>query len=150
MLSGLNFAVGLALVACVVGGVRGGLLLAAAMGAAPGDAAAATTDPDDKPGGGSSGGSSGGHDPIGVRAFAAALLIVHAATAAVLGYSAGIGQGMALALGLGWIAAAAVRFWSARGVGEKPRGALVELLTGLALALPAWMAMASLGGGAVI
>jgi hypothetical protein len=133
MLSGLDFAVGLALIACVIGGVRGGLLLADAMNLTPGGSDAPASP-----------------DPIGFRAFAAALLIVHAATAAVLGYNAAIGQGMALALGLGWIAAAAVRFWSGRALGETPRGAVVELLTGVALALPAWMAMARLGGGAAI
>lgn len=128
--STLGLAIGLALVACVIGGVRGGLLLAQTL-SLPNEAATVP-------------------DPVGLRAFAAALLIVHAATAAVLGYSAGIGQGMALALGLGWIAAAGVRFWSGRGPTEKPRGALVELMTGVALALPAWTAMARLGGGSVV
>lgn len=135
MLSSLGLAIGLALIACVIGGVRGGLLLAQTL-SLPNEAATVP-------------------DPVGLRAFAAALLIVHAATAAVLGYNAGIGQGMALALGLGWIAAAGVRFWSGRGpnpygTAEKPRGALVELMTGVALALPAWTAMARLGGGSVV
>ena len=128
-MTGANFAIWLALIACIVGGVRGGLLLAEPdaplLGPWPADVA-----------------------PI--RTLGVALLVTHAATAAVLGYNAAIGQGMGLALGLGWMTAAGVHFWGARKLGQRPNGAVVELLTGIVLALPAWAAMARLTHGAVV
>ncbi len=128
-MSGLDFAAWLALLACIVGGVRGGLMLAQS----------------DAPLLGPWGG-----DAAPVRTLGVAVLVTHAATAAVLGYDANLGHGMALALGLGWIAAAAVRFWGARKLGHRPRGAVVELLTGVVLALPAWAAMARLSRGSLV
>ena len=128
-MSGLSFAIWLALVACVIGGVRGGLILADSdtplfspwtLEAAP------------------------------ARTLGISLLVAHAATAAVLGYSATLGQGMALARGLGWITAAVVGFWGARKLGQRPRGAILDLLTGVVLALPVWIAMARLAHGVTI
>jgi hypothetical protein len=126
-LNGPGLVVWLALLGCIVGGIRGGRLLAATFDA---EAQGPWTS-----------------SPVDTRAFAAALLTAHAAAAAVLGYNAFIGEGMALALGLGWIAAAAVRFWHARKLGQRPNGAVVELLTGVVLALPAWASMAPLARG---
>ena len=126
---GVNFAVWLALIACIVGGVRGGLMLA--------QPDAPLLEP-------------WAADTAPVRTLGVALLVTHAATAAVLGYNAAIGQGMGLALGLGWMAAAAVHFWGARKLGRRPNGAVVELLTGIVLSLPAWAAMARLAHGSVI
>ena len=128
-MNSLNFAEWLALIACVVGGVRGGLMLAQHDTPLLGPWATEATP---------------------ARTAGISVLVTHAATAAVLGYNAALGQGMALALGLGWIAAAAVNFWGARKLGQRPRGAVVELLTGIVLALPAWSAMARLAHGAVV
>ena len=126
---GTHFAVWLALVACIVGGVRGGLMLAE------------TDHPVFQP---------WSAEVAPLRTLGIALLVTHAATAAVLGYNASIGQGMGLALGLGWMATAGVHFWDARKLGERPRGAIVELLTGIVLALPAWAALAQLSHGSLI
>jgi len=128
-MSGLSFTIWLALIACVIGGVRGGLMLAHSDTPLLGPWAA---------------------EAAPVRTLAVAMVVTHGATAAVLGYNAALGQGMALALGLGWISAAAVNFWGARKLGDRPRGAVVELLTGIVLALPAWAAMARLTRGSVI
>jgi hypothetical protein len=135
MMTGVSFTVWLALIACVIGGIRGGLLLGAALW------------PERHPG-------EDGPPPVApsteAKALGAAMLAAHAGSAAVLGYSAALGQGMALALGLGWIAAAAVRFWSARKLGQTASGAVLELLMGVVLALPAWAGLARLARGAVI
>ena len=85
------------------------------------------------------------------RLIGIALLCSHAGSAAVLGYGSALGQGMALALGLGWLGAAGTRFWNARKLGHTAHGGVVDLLTGLALALPAWSDLARLShGGATI
>jgi hypothetical protein len=133
-MTGLDFSIWLALVACVVGAVRIGLLLAetlpaASDGEAPTPLTALLEDQ---------------------RLIGVAILFAHAGSAAVLGYGALLGHGMALTLSLGWLAAAAGRFWSARKLGQQPRGAVVELLIGLVLALPAWSDMARLARGAII
>ena len=129
----LDFSIWIALIACVLGGVRIGLLLAE--GPAPTDAAAPPPPSnflDDR------------------RLIGVALLAAHAGSAAVLGYGSALGHGMALALGLGWLGAAGTRFWSARKLGRKANGGVVDLLTGLALALPAWSDLARLAHGAII
>ena len=129
----LDFSIWMALIACVLGGMRIGLLLADAT--APGDAETAappTNFLDDR------------------RLIGVALLAAHAGSAAVLGYGSALGHGMALALGLGWLGAAGTRFWNARKLGRKANGGVVDLLTGLALALPAWSDLARLARGSII
>ncbi len=132
-MTGLDLSIWLALVACVVGGVRVGLLLAETVAA--GDVGAPTP-------------ATGLLDDR--RLIAVAVLAAHVGSAAVLGYGSALGHGMALALGLGWIGAAATRFWNARRLGQRPNGAVVELLTGLVLALPAWADLARLARGSII
>lgn len=134
-MSGLDLSIWLALAACVLGGVRIGLALAH-------DAETPqTAGPDETP----------AASPLDERRLiAVAILTAHIGAAAVLGYGAVLGHGMALALGLGWIAAAACRFWNARKLGRRPQGASFELLTGLVLALPAWADMARLARGSII
>lgn len=130
-MTGLDFSIWLALMACVVGGARIGLVLARETPASePGEASAAALDER--------------------RLIAVAILAAHIGSAAVLGYGAVLGHGMMLTLGLGWIAAAGYRFWNARKLGQRPQGAVVELLTGLVLALPAWADMARLARGSII
>jgi len=135
MMIGVSFTVWLALIACVIGGVRGGMLLGAALWP--------ETHPDED-------GPPRIMPSTEAKALGAAMLAAHAGSAAVLGYNAVLGQGMTLALGLGWIAAAAVRFWSARKLGQRAHGAVVELLMGIVLALPAWAGLARLVRGAAI
>jgi hypothetical protein len=131
----MDFSIWMALIACVVGGVRIGLLLAQATEPSP---EGETTAPpprdllDDR------------------RLIGVALLAAHAGSAAVLGYGSALGHGMALALGLGWLGAAGTRFWNARKLGHKANGGVVDLLTGLALALPAWSDLARLARGSII
>ncbi len=127
-MNSLDFSIWLALVACVVGGVRGGLILAAEK---PVDAPAGALVEDR-------------------RLIGVAILAAHAGTAAVLGYGSALGHGMALALGLAWVAVSGTRFWGARKLGHRPPGAVVELLTGLVLILPAWADLARLSRGAII
>jgi hypothetical protein len=133
-MTGLDFSIWLALIGCIVGGVRIGLLLAETLPSAEsGDSAVAAPGLlDDK------------------RLVGIAVLAAHAGSAAVLGYGAALGHGMALTLGLGWLAAAATRFWNARKLGQRPQGAVVDLLTGLVLALPAWTDLARLARGSII
>jgi hypothetical protein len=133
-MTGLDFSIWLALIACVVGGVRIGMLLAETLATTEtGETPALVPAPlDDK------------------RLVGVAVLAAHVGSAAVLGYGAALGHGMALALGLGWIGAAGARFWNARKLGQRPQGAVVELLTGLVLALPAWSDLARLARGAII
>jgi hypothetical protein len=130
----LDFSIWMALIACVVGGVRIGLLLAQAT--QPLEAGAAPPAPrdllDDR------------------RLIGVALLATHAGSAAVLGYGSALGHGMALAVGLGWLGAAGTRFWNARKLGRRADGAVIDLLTGLALALPAWSDLARLAHGSII
>jgi hypothetical protein len=130
----MDFSIWMALIACVVGGVRIGLLLAQA-----------TLPPPDP------------ETPVPPRdllddrrLIGVALLAAHAGSAAVLGYGSALGHGMALALGLGWLGAAGTRFWNARKLGHKANGGVVDLLTGLALALPAWSDLARLARGSII
>ncbi len=134
-MTGMDFSIWMALIACVVGGVRIGLLLAQAT--PPRDAAEPWTPPpanflDDR------------------RLIGVALLTAHLGAAAVLGYGSALGHGMALALGLGWLGAAGTRFWNARKLGQRAQGGVVDLLTGLALALPAWSDLARLTRGSII
>lgn len=128
----LDFSIWMALIACVLGGVRIGLLLADAAVPADVETAPAPNFLDDR------------------RLIGIALLAAHAGSAAVLGYGSALGHGMALALGLGWLGAAATRFWHARKLGRKANGGVVDLLTGLALALPAWSDLARLARGSII
>ncbi len=130
----MDFSIWMALIACVVGGVRIGLLLAqATQPPQDGETLAAPRDLlDDR------------------RLIGVALLAAHAGSAAVLGYGSALGHGMALAIGLGWLGAAGTRFWNARKLGHKANGGVVDLLTGLALALPAWSDLARLAHGAII
>lgn len=133
-MTGLDFSIWLALIACIIGGVRVGRLLGDPAPEA-GDAAAmqaAQAAPDER------------------RTIAVAVLAAHIGSAAVLGYGAALGHGMVLALGLGWIAAAAMRLWAARKLGQLAQGAVVELLIGLVLALPAWSDMARLARGSIV
>lgn len=129
----LDFSIWMALIACILGGMRIGLLLADAT--IPADAETApppTNFLDDR------------------RLIGVALLAAHAGSAAVLGYGSALGHGMALALGLGWLGAAGTRFWNARKLGRTANGGVVDLLTGLALALPAWSDLARLARGSII
>lgn len=132
-MTGMDFSIWMALIACVVGGVRIGLLLAQATAPSPD---AETPPPrdllDDR------------------RLIGVALLAAHAGSAAVLGYGSALGHGMALAIGLGWLGAAGTRFWNARKLGHKANGGVVDLLTGLALVLPAWSDLARLARGSII
>ncbi len=129
-MTGMDFSIFLALIACVVGGVRLGLMLAPA---APAETSIAPPSlPDER------------------RLIGVAILAAHIGSAAVLGYGSALGQGMALALGLGWIASAGTRFWNARKLGQRANGGVVDLLTGLALALPAWTDLARLAHGSII
>ena len=129
----MDFSIWMALVACVVGGVRVGLLLAQAPVATDADAVPPPANfLDDR------------------RLIGVALLAAHAGSAAVLGYGSALGHGMALALGLGWLGTAGARFWNARKLGQKANGGVVDLLTGLALALPAWSDLARLARGSII
>ena len=101
----LDFSIWMALIACVLGGVRIGLLLADTT--VPADAEAPPPPSnflDDR------------------RLIGVALLAAHASSAAVLGYGSALGHGMALALGLGWLGAAGTRFWNARKLGRKANG----------------------------
>lgn len=131
-MTGLDFSIWLALIACVIGGARIGLVLANDTPAPELDQTSAAPPLDER------------------RLIAVAILAAHVGSAAVLGYGAVLGHGMVLTLGLGWIASAGYRFWNARKLGRRPQGAAVELLTGLILALPAWTDMARLARGSII
>lgn len=132
-MTGIDFSIWLALVACVVGGVRLGLFLAQPPAPDPVDPPAAPPALLDER-----------------RLIVVAILAAHVGAAAVLGYGSALGHGMALALGLGWMSAAGSRFWNARKLGQKANGAVVDLLTGIALAMPAWSGLARLARGSVI
>ncbi len=126
VLANLNLAVMIAVIACCLGGVMGGLRIARprtvkARGRAE------------------------------ERALAGALILSHAGVAMALGYAPGVGRLMAGVLALGWLGSAVGRGLSlALDRSNDPmlrQAAIVELLMALALALP-WLGVgsASFGG----
>lgn len=122
VLGTLNLAIMIAVIACCIGGVMGGLRLARPRAIKPRGRAEA-------------------------RAFGGMLILAHAGAAMGLGYAPSLGRLLAVGLALGWLGAALGRTLSL--VLDKQndpmlRQALIfELLMALALALP-WL---GLGGG---
>uniref|UniRef100_B0SXR6 DUF4345 domain-containing protein n=1 Tax=Caulobacter sp. (strain K31) TaxID=366602 RepID=B0SXR6_CAUSK len=122
----------LAVIACVIGGVLGGLTLArpgAVLGFPAPD-----VDTDAAPAGASPGPLAEG------RALGGLLILSHATAALFLGYQSSVGAAMAFALAMAWLGAAGGRAVSA--LIDKPQspfnlGSLVfELLIAATLALP--------------
>ncbi|MBX3481149.1 MAG: DUF4345 family protein [Caulobacter sp.] len=130
VLGTLNLAIMIAVIACCIGGVMGGLRLARPRALKPRGRAEE-------------------------RAFAGMLIAVHAGAAMALGYAPGVGRLMAAAAALGWLGAAAGRVLSLvmdRQSDPMLRQALIlELLMAVALGLP-WLGVggASYGGGVEI
>lgn len=126
MMSSYGLSLFLAMIACVIGGVLGGLTLArpglSVPGDAPGDAPSAT-------------------DPRAeARAYGGLLILSHATAALFLGYQSSVGAAMAFALAMAWLGAALGRTVSAlvdggRG-GFKPGALAFEVLIAVTLALP--------------
>jgi hypothetical protein len=126
VLANLNLAVMIAVIACCLGGVMGGLRIArprtiSARGRAE------------------------------ERALAGALILSHAGAAMALGYAPSIGRLMAAALALAWLGAAVGRTASLVLDRNKDpmlrQAAIIELLMAIALALP-WLGVGaeSFGG----
>ena len=121
VLANLNLAVMIAVIACCLGGVMGGLRIArprtvSARGRAE------------------------------ERALAGALILSHAGAAMALGYAPGMGRLMAAVLALAWFGAAVGRGVSLFLDRSKDpmlrQAAIVEMLMALALALP-WLGIGS-------
>ena len=119
----------LAIIACVIGGVLGGLTLAR-----PGSVLGLTRldgDPDAPP---ATGLATEG------RALGGLLILSHAATALFLGYQSSVGAAMAFALAMAWLGAALGR--AASVLIDKPRSKLnltnlaFEVLIAVTLCLP--------------
>ncbi|MBO9706572.1 MAG: DUF4345 family protein [Caulobacter sp.] len=117
-MSSFGLSLVLAVIACVIGGVQGGLMLVRPSGA-PGQAASAPTE---------------------ARAVGGLLFLSHATAALFLGYQPSVGAGMAMALSMAWFGMA-----MGRGVSglldraEHPFNAGrfgFELLIAVTLALP--------------
>lgn len=123
----------LAVIACVIGGVLGGLTLARP-GSMPGLAGLAGADADAAPLPLSPQGLAQG------RAFGGLLILSHATAAMFLGYQSGVGAAMAFALAMAWFGAALGRGFSALVDGARGRVTLgrltFELLIAVTLALP--------------
>lgn len=125
-LSAVDLSLTLAIVACVLGGVLGGLVLA---GRAPGPLgglveAAGTPSKQD----------------LGARGLGGALIAAHGAVAGMLGYDPRVGACMAIALAFGWLGAAGGRILIARRLKLAPDGPSLgfEILMAVALAAPFW------------
>lgn len=128
-MSNIGLAILLAIIACIIGGALGGFAIAR-----PQDVLAMVgLKPDEeKP-----------HALSEARAsYGGLFLLSHAGTAAALGYSPGVGACMALALGLAWLGAAAVRLYDIASKGAATRfnvrAAIFEFLMGATLILPFW------------
>jgi len=124
-----DFAVFLAVIACVIGGALGGFAIARPQDAI--EMVGLRLDPE-KP-----------HSVAEVRAIYGGLfLLSHAATAAALGYAPTVGAAMALTLAFAWLGAALARGYSmVREDAPTPfnTAALIfEMLMGLTFALPFW------------
>ena len=119
----------LAIVACVIGGVLGGLTLAR-----PGAVLGFTTLDDDADAPPATGLATEG------RALGGLLILSHAATALFLGYQSSVGAAMAFALAMAWLGAALGRAVSV--LIDKERGRLnltslaFEILIAVTLCLP--------------
>jgi hypothetical protein len=115
VLGNLNLAVMIAVIACCVGGVRGGLRWARPRAIKP-------------------------RGRADERAFAGMMILAHAGAAMALGYAPSMGGLMAGALALGWLGAAAGRVISLAldraGDPMLRQGLILELLMALCLALP--------------
>jgi hypothetical protein len=118
--SAVDLSLTLAIVACVLGGVLGGLVLA---GRAPGPLGEVVD-------------SAG---PVG-RGLGGALIAAHGATAGMLGYDPRVGACMAIALTFGWFGAAGGRILIARRLKLAADGPSLgfEILMAVALAAPFW------------
>jgi hypothetical protein len=139
-MSSFTLSLFLAVVACVLGGVLGGLTLARPQ-AMLGLAGLGTDD------------AARTNVVVQGRAFGGLLVLSHGGAALFLGYQPSVGAAMAFALAVGWMGAAGGRAVSLLIDRSRTRfnvGSLVfELLIGLTLALPFWNQgrMPSLSGG---
>jgi len=119
----------LAIIACVIGGVLGGLTLAR-----PGSVLGLTTLADDSDAPPATGLATEG------RALGGLLILSHAATALFLGYQSSVGAAMAFALAMAWLGAALGR--AASVLVDKPKSRLnltslaFEVLIAVTLSLP--------------
>jgi hypothetical protein len=124
MMSSYGLSLVLAIIACVIGGVLGGLILAR-----PGSMLAGLT--------GETTGPSLAALTQG-RAFGGLLILSHATTALFLGYQSSVGAAMAFALAMAWLGAALGR--SASAMIDKARlnlgGLAFEVLIAVTLSLP--------------
>jgi hypothetical protein len=116
----------LAIIACVIGGVLGGLTLAR-----PGSAPGLTAPEGEAPAPSLS---------IDNRGLGGLLILSHAATALFLGYQSSVGAAMAFALAMAWLGAALGR--AASVLIDRPKGRLnltsllFEVLIAVTLCLP--------------
>lgn len=119
-LTAVDLSLSLAIIACVLGGVLGGLVIA---GRAPGPLGLVV----DAAG------------PTG-RGLGGALIVAHAAVAGMLGYDPRVGACMAMALTFAWFGAAAGRIMIARRLKLAVDGPSLgfEILMAVALAAPFW------------
>ena len=128
----------LAIIACVIGGVLGGLTLAR-----PGSVLGLTALP------GEGGDDTDAPPATGLategRALGGLLILSHAATALFLGYQSSVGAAMAFALAMAWLGAAlgrAASAWIDKGPTDKRWGRLnltsllFEVLIAVTLCLP--------------
>src|SRR4051812_30747021 len=132
----------LAIVACVIAGVIGGLTLARPqpmLGVAGlGEDAAASVNVTTQG-----------------RAFGGMLVLAHGAAALFLGYQPSVGAAMAFALAMAWLGASAGRavalLTDATRTPFNVGGLVFELLLGVTLALPFWnQGRMPLGGGILV
>jgi hypothetical protein len=126
MMSSYGLSLVLAIIACVIGGVLGGLILAR-----PGSGLAGLTGETTEP---SLAALTQG------RAFGGLLILSHATAALFLGYQSSVGAAMAFALAMAWLGAALGRAASAmidKARGRFNLGSLVfEVLIAVTLSLP--------------
>jgi hypothetical protein len=130
-ISAVDLSLLLAIVACVLGGVLGGLVLA---GRAP-QPLGATVD---------------AAGPLG-RGMGGALIAAHGAVAGMLGYDPRVGACMAITLTFAWLGAAAGRILIARRLKLAADGPSLgfEILMAVALAAPFWAVTTALSRSGV-
>ena len=144
IISSYGLALILAIIACVIGGVLGGLTLARPGSVLGFTALETDTDPEAPPPGSSPSPLTPSPLTEG-RALGGLLILSHATAALFLGYQSSVGAAMAFALAMAWLGAAGGRAVSAlvdKAPADKARarfnlGSLVfELLIAATLALP--------------
>jgi hypothetical protein len=134
-ISSYGLALVLAMIACVIGGVLGGLTLVR-----PGAVLGLTALDDDAGEGDEPAASARIADKTEGRALGGLLILSHAAAALFLGYQSHVGAAMAFALAMAWAGAAMGRAVSAlvdRARGRFNLGSLVfEIMIAVTLSLP--------------